>query len=116
MISDHVPDEHAAVFGAKAPAPGGGAWSKSDDAFCFSHQNAYFSHPCFYMPFLTMKMTESAKIALQYCTIDFNKEIVGLMSNVMNIKTNKLYLLSGIFRLKFSESRYNSFVLGMHQN
>ena len=33
-----------------------------------------------------MKMTESAKIALQYCIIDFNKEKVWLMSNVMNIK------------------------------
>ena len=29
----------------------------SYDAICFSHQNACFSHPCFYMPFLTMKMT-----------------------------------------------------------
>ena len=37
------------------------------------HVLAMISHPCFYMPFLTMKMTESAKIALQYCIIDFNK-------------------------------------------
>ena len=48
----------------------------SDDAICFSHQNACFSHTCFYMPFLTMKMTESEKIALQYCINDFNKEKV----------------------------------------
>jgi hypothetical protein len=38
------------------------------------------------MPFLTMKMTESAKIALQYCTIDFNKEKVSLLSIFMTIK------------------------------
>ena len=46
------------------------------DFVWFSHQNACFSHPWVYMPFLTMKMTESAKIALQYGIIDFNKEKV----------------------------------------
>ena len=38
-----------------------------------------------------MKITESAKIALQYCIIDFNKEKVWLMSNVMNIKRQTSY-------------------------
>ena len=40
--------------------------------FCFAHKNSLFAHNRFFTLFFSMKMTESEKMVLVSCIIDFD--------------------------------------------
>ena len=68
---------------------------KEHDIYIFVHQIQTFVHSRFSTTFFSSKVTESEKVVLQYCIIDFDDTQIGLIGFVLIPKPCKV--MRGLF-------------------